>query len=85
MALYTVKRHRVPNKRGIEVDRYELFLGDQYVTGLDVPADPDIDWYRIAAKRVRANLLNRHDDPEPQFGAHAGEQSALVFAEMLNV
>lgn len=85
MALYTVKRLRVPNKRGVEVDRYELFVDDRYVTGLDVPANPDMDWYRIAAKRVRANLLTRHDDPAPQFGAHAGEQSALVFAEMLNV
>lgn len=85
MALYTVKRLRVPNKRGVEVDRYELFVDDQYVTGVDVPASPDMDWYRIAAKRVRANLIARHDDPNPLFGAQPDEPSALVFAEMLNV
>lgn len=85
MALYEVRRVREPNRRGVEVDRYELFIGDRYVTGLDIPANPDMNWYRIAAKRVRANLMTRHDDENPTFGAHADEQSALVFAEMLNV
>lgn len=85
MALYTVKKIVERNKRGVEVERYELFVGDQYVTGLDIPAQATMDWYRIAVKRVRANLISRHNDPNPIFGAPQGEQAALVFAEMLNV
>jgi hypothetical protein len=84
MALYTVRKTVETNKRGIEVQRYELFADDRYVTGLDIPAQVNMDWYRVAAMRVRANILNRHDDPEPIFGAAPDEQSAYAFAEMLN-
>lgn len=84
MALYTVKKTARVH-RGTEIERYELYVGERYITGIDIPANADMNWYRLAAKRVHANLLNRNDDPNPQFGALAGDRDGLAFAEMLNV
>jgi hypothetical protein len=83
MALYEV-RHLVEERRGVEVERFELLLGGAYITGIDVPKSPDGMWFHHAAKRIRANLLNRAADAAPVFGAAPGQAEALTFAEMLN-
>ena len=84
MALYTVKKVVEPDKRGVERERFQLYDGDQYVTGIDIPKVVTHDWCRTMAKLVRANLLNRHGDPEPEFGALPEDQAAITFAGMLN-
>ena len=81
--LYEVRK-TVSERRGVSVERYELFVGDAYVLGLDIPPRTDMEWYRIAAKRVRANLFNRHNDDKPEFGATPNDPHALTFAGMLN-
>lgn len=80
--LYEVRKTTRQPKRGPETECYALYADDQYVTSIDIPPWANMEWYRIAAKRVRANLASRHDDPSPEFGA-APESEARTFAEML--
>lgn len=83
MALYTVQKVVAP-RRGSDVERYEVAQDGRYVLGIDIPARTDMDWYRTAARRVRANLFNRAGDESPTFGAPAHDAAALTFAGMLN-
>lgn len=83
MALYTIRK-TTRECKGVEIERYELYRGEEYIDGIDMPKDPSHNWFWLATKRIRANLLRRHDDPTPQFGAYAEDQYALAFAEMLN-
>lgn len=80
--LYEVRKTTRQPKRGGEVECYALYAGEEYVTSIDIPSWANMEWYRIAAKRVRANLASRHDDHAPEFGV-APDSDARTFAEML--
>lgn len=84
MALYEVRKVCEPDKRGNECERFELYRDGAYVTGIDIPKAVTENWTRIAPKQLRLNLLNRHGDPSPEFGANANDPAALTFAGMLN-
>lgn len=84
MALYTVRKVIEPDKRGVDRARFELYRDGVYVTGIDIPRAVTENWTRVAPKQVKLNLLNRHGDDAPKFGATADDIEALNFAEMLN-
>jgi hypothetical protein len=85
MALYTVRKVNERDKRGLERARFELYRGEQYVTGMDIPKTITENWMRVAPKQLRLNLLNRHGDEAPEFGAPSDDAEALNFAGMLNL
>lgn len=84
MALYAVRKVSESDKRGVERERFELYRDGAYVTGIDIPSVVTDNWVRVAPKQLRLNLLNRHNDAAPEFGAAADDLAALNFAGMLN-
>lgn len=84
MALYVVRKVCERDRRGHERERFALYLGETYVTGIDIPAVVTEAWTRIAPKQVRLNLRNRHGDDAPEFGAEPHDKAAIMFAGMLN-
>jgi hypothetical protein len=62
---------------------YEAHKDENTVARVEIKAHDTMAFWR-AAQMMRANIVRRFEDTEPVFAAHADDQEAVAFAEMLN-